>query len=566
VAIEKFDAKTGIRWRKVNKYYETGWFGWLLLLACFGIGCGLWSLTDHPFLLTSNPDSARYLELAQGLVQGRGYGLHHAAGPAVPDTMTPPLYPAVIAVMMLILKPHHLLEIVHPLKYLNLGLYLFSTLMFYQVSRRLIRVPYPLVMTVLFTLSPLMLLALGDISPIMLFVTLSLSALFLADCCFEDKHAEVTPLRLWGSVVLTGLAMAAHPAGILLAIALSGLALRWLGWKRGWLVPASFIALSAAWIFRGLYHQANSPALFSEISDTLRHTVAFSAPNLDRLADFDFWKRSGGQWVPALVRGLLGTAAPEALTGQNNLLSSLWQLDFRMSALQWIHWLFIGLLGLGALAGLFRKSGVLALFLILYAATALAYGWWDPVANFAPIFPGLLFLLFFGLYSLAEWLKFLKLPILDIMVPALTLLMLFNSAGSYLDYLREARLTKAYYQSGKAQLGVRTGYLDAFRWIGANTPKSSALIAPRPTLTYVYTGRKTLPIPQGGTLDDRLATLLKADYVMEETGLRAVRNQLSPLLGAQPKRFRLVYNDPAAQVRIWQVIGTPVRNLARGLE
>ncbi|MDX2085704.1 MAG: hypothetical protein SFZ03_09995 [Candidatus Melainabacteria bacterium] len=548
--MDKVDPKTGERWRKVPKVYERSWFSTGLLLACMVLGGWLcWLLNQHGSML-SQAEGLRLLDLATHWMAGHGYSLKVAAGQSIPEISTPPLVPLVVVGLMALKGTTQPNLVLSWLQWTNLGLYGLSVWLAFQVFQQHIRKPYPHILTVLYALSPVVLLITGSLTATLPYLVLSLAALLMLDNRFADKAKKLTPGSRMSLLLLCALALACHPAGLALVCALLYMLFRWQGTRKGLMYTGVFLLLLAPWFLRAVY--------YDKMSVTVPHQQ-LAQMNERRLkpealvTDEPEIRQQLMLAVNSLARETLGTETRQSQPVQNSLWSSIWTLDFRVSSVGWVCWVLAGLFLMGWAMAFFTKAGSVGVYLTVWMAGTILLGLGGDPNQWTAVFPLLLLCVFKAYVRLCEWLKQLKLPALDVAVPALVLLILMNSTGSYLDLLRGSRLTQAYQRADDRVAGKQSGYWRALQWIQAYTPNQARIAAADPTSAQLYTERPTIPYPPKTNLKHMFQQMSRADYVLEDLQKPQTRETVSPVIAANPEGFRLVYTDPAAALRIWKV-------------
>lgn len=544
----------------MKPFYETWWFEWLFVAACWTAGWFLWHLLDHPFL-DGAAASAVYMELAKSIAEGHGYTLLHTTT-SVPHLAHPPVYPLLLSWVMQGLHQNDLMKLIHPFKLLNLGFYLVSIFLVYRFSCRGIRKPYPFLITGLYALAPLTVSAAGSISSEMAFLVFSMTALLVIDKFFTDKGGGITRWDwVWGGFWVV-LSILTRNAGFALLAAYFLLALRHTGLKRSCVMLALVLTVLSPWYLREIFYRNFYPNQELLVQELGHETMVPHAA--DPFADSDhFFSRMLENAEETLIdatQHTMGALSFDRFEGGMFEKLHLDDVEVRFSEMPWVPWTLGVLVLFGVMVGMQGCSGIGSLYLGVFLAAACLIPIERQTYYLLPILPLMLFYLFMGVMRFGEWMAQVKIPVSKVAVPALVVVIGVNCLAGHLEHLRETRMIQAYYKpetSGGEMSGQQRGYLRALQWIRTNTPPRVQIVARKPSSTYVFTERKARPFPQYRQPERVLADLLRADYVLEEMGVRAVRNYLSPAIQRHPQHFRLVYNDPGSQIRIWQVQSTP---------
>lgn len=536
----------------MKPYYETWWFEWLFIGCLCACGWMIWQVLDHPFL-ESGMENSDFMELAKALAAGKGYTLLHT-GNDLPYLNHPPLYPLILAGVMKIYDQTDLIKLIHPFKVLNLWMYLTSVVLVYYYFRRNIRKPYPFVITALYGLSPLTLSVAGSITSEMTYMVLSMLALISIDKFFADKGPSVTKWQLAFCLFWIIAAIFTRNIGFALLGAFFLLALKSMGIKRAFVVLGIVLACIAPWFLREIYYRNYYPTqstagISQEVSQVSNLPNPFSSPSRYFTQVFN----NGEATLRDTTQNTLGTLSFERFDAMIIRKLNLDDMELRFSDLTWARWTLGILVALGLLVGIKQFSGIGSLYLAVFILCTSLVMVEKQARYLLPVLPFIYFYLYMGVMRLGEWMAQVKLPVSKLLVPIFTLIIGFNSLNGHLENLREARLIQAYYRPETLQ-SEQKGYLRALQWIRSNTPPTVEIIARKPSAAYVYTERKSRLYPQKKDLNATITDLRHSDYILEELGVRAMRHYLSPAVEKHPEFFRLVYNDPASQIRIWRVL------------
>lgn len=526
----------------------------MVLATCCALGWFLWGLMDHPFLGYTGEHS-HYMELARSMAEGHGYTLTHG-GTRVPYLDSPPLYPFVLSLLMNILDETHLPALVHPFKLFNLGLYIVSVFLTYSFVNRQIRKPYPYIITALYALSPMTLAVADSITSEMLYVVFSLLALVAVDKYYAEQGAGVSRWQLlWCGLCLVACILTRN-IGFALLVGFFLLSLKTLGIKRACVVSVLVLVCLSPWFIREIYYrnaeavQTSQGQALQSPPEALPVTQIFDDPV--EFAEQAF--KNGESNLIDATQHTLGALDFERFDGVLVKKLHVENLELRFSDYAWVRWTIGALIALGILIGFYQGAGIGSCYLMVFILVAAVLSV-DKQRFLMPVLPLMLFYLFFGVMRIGEWMAQLKMPVSKIAVPLLTLLIGINSFSGHLENLREARLIQAYNRPESLE-ETQQGLVRALRWIHLNTPPSAEIVAHKPTATFVYTDRKSRRFPHQRKSKTLMKDLMRSDYVLEEEGVGSVRSYLTPVIEKYQKLFRLVYNDPDSQIRIWKVQAT----------
>jgi len=234
-----------------------------------------------------------------------------------------------------------------------------------------------------------------------------------------------------------------------------------------------------------------------------------------------------------------------------------WLQDFPIAIMALLAWL-----ALGVLVGCFRHSGLAAFTLIFSGLMgAVLVG---PLPNTAGLFPIVLLVLYWAILQLGTWFAKLKLPVLKVLFPSGTLVILalmglgFWQAGgapmpnaqnlpkmaaaelspsSLMDKAKTLVNPEARAESSKAE-----GYANLYRWMQRNVP-ANAKVAGLEHLTDTVAEAKD---------QYQASNFTRSQYIIE-----SVASGNSPSfqtwLNRRERNVQLVYNDTWANLQVWEV-------------
>ena len=430
MAVEQVDPVTGERWRRIDPLVTKPSFHGFLVLLSLVSGWLLWWLSDTGTAALSSEGAVRNFELARSLAEGHGYALPNANGTYVPAVFPPPLYPALLALVMLFLGTTDPVQVLDPLRFVNLLLYFSSIVLayFYFASYKL-KPPYPQLLMLLFTIAPITLLAANHLTETLLYITLSLAAMVSFNRVFANAGPGRIPPRpmVTGTASLVGLAVSAHTAGLALLGAYLIQVGRFLGPRRLLWNVLLFAILIVPWGLRSFYY------------DEVANNAAFRAQNPtyeEQLNSDPEIEENGEQALALLSYSALG-AEPitEAQAANQDWLDRLLSFQLPLSQWHWLHWLIGFVLLLGLFHAFVVNTGLAPLYGTLFVLGTVLYHSTPQLPNPAPIFPLILLFLFDGLALMANRLGFLKRPIQAVVLPVVVGVIVIHSAGYFMTHL-----------------------------------------------------------------------------------------------------------------------------------
>jgi hypothetical protein len=435
-------------------------------------------------------------------------------------------------------------------------------------------------------LAPIILEASLQISPNLLYLVFSFQALYAIDVCFADKQYDVTPKAQQQATIWCALAMLTHPLGAVLSAAYLLLSFRWLPWRQ---VSGHFLILSGlllAWVSWCAWAPNPEASVLSQ-SQLLKNTLQQLQPK-ENWKQGEYWKAQEEVLTTGATQSILGvtplsidaasvSAKPksvsQAIVSAGTQVSGWASLLTQFKALRWT---LLGLLSIGLLYGVFRQSGIVALYVLSYGVWSVWQG--QNLVNDAVslLFPALFTLTLYGLITCCNWAKSLRIPLQDFAMPAFLGLVTLTAVANLWNHLAITPTTEenalalmsvvsgetapvAAHQSAEARAMVEAntpakgGFLKATQWLRRNTAKTARVVSNQPALTYLYAQRKSRPVPNYPSAELVLQDLHRSDYVIESLSDRQVHQTLTPVLEGNPSVFRLAYQDMAAQIRIWEV-------------
>ena len=462
-------------------------------------------------------DNAAYISLANSLARDGAYTeVWHPGAP--PHAKYPPLYPAVLALMILAGA-----KTWGAFKATSLLFTTLATAFCFLWVRRLRGARAAAAVALLFGIAPAVLDHALWVLADPLFLALTLGCLWLLAPARDPAHDRMSTLA---GLALVIAAYFTRSAGLPLLVAV-GL---WLAMRRRWrplgVLAGVFLVPAALWQWRS---QADYISEFWLINPY--------APDLGRAGPGDLIARvAGNLWT------YMSDYVPAGLTG----LDGAWAAGFGV------------VLAVLAVAGWVRRmrggAGVAELFFVLYAGLMLAWpGVWSGDRFALPLFP--LLLLYAGetLAGVAgklstavrerpEWLARLPARAVVVAVAGATLVPISLSWVERSD--RAVRCAERVARMGLLACST-TGVIEFHAmalWAGDNLPTGAVVFSRKPRLFYAFSGHQSVTYPF--TLDDRRllaqADSLGVGYLVRSNWDNSGPAYVDPVIVANLDRFCVV--------------------------
>ena len=274
----------------------------------------------------------------------------------------------------------------------------------------------------------------------------------------------------------------------------------------------------------------------------------FMKPGGEKMTTFDDWKTRvtnnavayTTKWVPTAVFGTYPDANQKSTAGD------------------WIKGILI--IGLFIIALLRLSKGGLLLFLYLGITMAVMLVWPEMYTShryITPIIPFLMFLFIYGFYIVIQWLvsrtikpknaknwqKFI----------AVASCLVFTIMA-YPSYAKTMKATETQAKPKDYIAGTTTPalveYLDAIRWVKANTIDSTRVSTRKPELFYIYSGgRKSALFPQYATPEEVIThfTNNEINYVIIDRWFRHAYVTVIPAVQKYQDKFKIVHQINALE-------------------
>ncbi len=472
-------------------------------------------------------DNAAYISLANSLARDGAYTeVWHPGAP--PHAKYPPLYPAVLALMILAGA-----KTWGAFKAASLVFTTLSTAFCFLWVRKLHGPRAAMAAALVFGVSPAVLLHAQWVLADPLFLALTLGCLWFLTPPRQDTPAAGTGALGLDTVAGLALAIAAYftrSAGLPLLVAV----VLWLGLKRRWrplgILAGLFAVPATLWQLRSGGDYVSEFWLINPY-----------APDLGRASPVELLERvAGNLWM------YVSDYVPSGVTG----LDGSWAAVFGV--------VLAGLGGVGWLRRTRAGAGVAELFFVLYVGLILAWpAQWSGDRFALPLFP--LVLLYAGetLAAIAraiahwrptmvserpEWLARLPVRALGVTVATATLV---PSGLSWLERSEQApRCRERVIVTGPFgcyAAGQREFHAMAL-WAGDNLPEGTVVFSRKPRLFYAFSGHPSVTYPF--TFDDR-RLLAQADslgigYIVRSNWDNSGPAYVDPVIAANLDRFCVV--------------------------
>ncbi len=196
-----------------------------------------------------------------------------------------------------------------------------------------------------------------------------------------------------------------------------------------------------------------------------------------------------------------------------------------------------------------KKYSVIDLYFIF--GIIILLGWptvWSSERFLLPILPIIILYLFFGLYWLAEKIRFKYL-----IKAVIWIVIILN----FMVIIRDAKNVIPYsiaYLKGEKYAGYAQGwrnYFEIIDWIKENIPEDKIILSRKPEFVYLLSKHKSLGYPFSGNYDEIKNTIMQCDYIILDRG--AAKRWLFPVIEKEPENYRLVFQTGTPEFYLLQV-------------
>lgn len=386
-------------------FYMTGWFECLILMLCFTLAYILYGLWSDHINVEKLSQSWYDVRTANAMANGKFLDI-------LPQMAQQPLYPMVLAALMKLTHQSTFSDLLNLAKDFNLWLYWVSITLMHAYLQPLIRKPYSLIITLLYTVVPLTVINTLALTPDLLFTVFSLGVLITTErlTLSLKTRTDISKSKLFLVGTLLWAALLTSQWGYCLLVAFLILGLKQFKTKAT-LVTIGLVLLGVLpWYL---------------IKNAYQHLDFNGAIHLPAT-----WQAGVYPMAVQLTQSTLGKIDLQFLHLNFNALHA-----YEFSQYSPALWLVGGFTGLGMVMGFFRSSGLGSLYLLGYALTMVftqppayqGYGC-DTV-----ILPLVFFYLYYGLMEFGTWMKRLYLPVSRILSPLVTVLILISALCFHLN-------------------------------------------------------------------------------------------------------------------------------------
>jgi len=514
----------------------------LIFILVLGLLCAALLLNGH---LVPAGDNATYIILGQSLATGKGYRMiSDPRSPAM--ALYPPGYPLLLAgVLVLTGTAHHLLSAIVPMKLVSIALHLGAIALAYAIFRR--RNPRLAVMTALLVaVNPGLLHFSNEVGTEIPYLFLSFGCLWL----FEGRRREPGNGLLVFVAVLLALTCYVRSIALVVAVSFGFYLLLRKEFKGALLLLVVTAVLTVPWFIYtsslpttgtsvGLGRGYLALYFSSDPYGTARANVSDWAARLVqnvRIYALDIWPNVLFPHASAVAR-LLGSMGIVFLAA----ISALVLLGFVLEA---------------------RRGHASEWYVALFFASCVGY-LWAQSRLIVPIIPFAIYYLLVAVHFLLELIspgkRQIQRAVLILACLALTLSAMLADARSIQRNLRYGfgQPVDTYY----ARDAEWSNYLQAMRWIAADTTEPAVVMCRKADLLYILTGHRALEYPYSADGTELMQVVRDngVAYVIEDafTWTRTTEQYLQPALeswrAADPAALSLVYETDAPHTRVWRV-------------
>lgn len=530
-------------------YHEETWFELAFIAACCGVGFLLFKVLMPP--VEMSPEAIQTVSMAKLFADGRVLD-------AFARFNLPPVYPALVALVIKLKHSSELPKLIDGFHILNLVFYFLSIGLVHFFVRRQIPKPYTFIITGLYMLAPATLGMVWSISPQMVYMVLSLTSLLVIDISLSKDSAMGGQLSR-GEIILCGLCMGLSiltwQVGYTLLIAFFFITIKRFGLKKSAMILAAIILSLSPFIGRDLFYVARSPQPYVGPSVTILQSITHRG-------FFSTMETYADRIIANVTHDTLGSLNLASVDRVAHTPRSNGPARISIGEKTWVRWLIALVAIVGAIYGLYIYTGIGTLYLCTYVITALAL---IPSAELplAPVIPLLLFYLYYGLLRTGQWFQRMDMPILTkIAVPILTGWILLANLTTHLSLFRsdghrmgKTHQPKVMYMSTAKQPATRleeaqtgSAHRRAMDWLKAHTAPDAKVATPRPEAISRLTGDDGKNKPDQTEQKQLSSELKEYNYLVEEGAAR-----ITPAKNTDVNGLKMVYEDIPGKIRIWEV-------------
>lgn len=535
-------------------YYQETWFEYAFLAGCFLLGYLLFKALMPP--VSIDGDIIQTLAMSRLLTEGRWLD-------AFAQFNMPPVYPALLALVIKIRHTTDLPLLIDSFYALNLGLYMASLALVYYFAKRQIHKPYSFAITALYALSPMTLGMLWSLDSQITYVVLSLGTLLAIDISLSQSSSQGSQLsRKEFSICggLLGLSILTRQVGYTLLAAFFFILIKRHGLKKALSTLGILLLCLSPFVGRDLFGAVRSPGPY------LASTATFMQ-GIGRYGLLSMVQSYADDSVRAIADYTVGNLNLKTFDEVADMTNTSGPSSVKIAQKVWGRWLLAFLAITGAIYGLYQYTGIGSIYLCTYTLTALVllprHG-----LPLSLVLPLLLFALYYGISKTAQWSKPLHFSSSKVLGPLITAWILLCSFSEHLAgkhgaslfrylnrhtpsqqhhlmYMSVARKPETRLEAAQTE----TAHRRASEWLKRNlatkTPESVARRA------VPVSGEPTADSPPLPTEDSTAAGSLRSDYLVEESSGKITPMKPGALQSAHG--LQLVYEDVAGKIRIWQI-------------
>jgi len=452
-------------------------------------------------------DNAVYINLAQSLVQGKGYkNLNQPGEPG--HTQYPPGLPALLGLVMLLFGKNIVV-----MKFFIMLCGLAAFYIFHLISLRIFKENHYLALAT-YLLVPIFINYNHWILSEIPFLLANLATVYLMLRAEEGKKAYYYPAFLCAN-----LAFFIRTTGIALIGAVLFYLIARKKFRESLIFLGIFLVLFIPWQIRNSH--------YSQAGGYLDQFLAknFYQPELGRIGFADFLGR-----IFHNFRLYFFNILPQSL--------------FSAIAASWLLFL-LGLANLALLGyGFFirhREWSIFEFFLIFGLAVLLVWPEiWSSDRFLLPLLPIMMIYIILGLTRLTTRFKFV--------LPALGSFFVLVNLWAIISQARTSVTDNLEYLRGDRYAGYSPDwrrYFETIDWIKKNVPDDPVIMARKPEFVFLFSGHKSFVYPYTTDPDKMRASINQADYVLLDnfswTG--TTPRYLLPVLQTEPDRYEVVYRS-----------------------
>ncbi len=528
-------------------FHQETWFEVVFVAACFVAGYFLFKYLMPA--VEMDPNAIQAVAMAKLFSEGRILE-------AFSRFNLPPVYPALMALVIKLKRTTELPRLIEGFHILNLVLYFLSTGLVYFFVRRQIPKPYTFIITALYVVAPATLGMAWAINPQMIYVVLSLASLIAIDISLSKESALGGQLSR-GEIILCGtlmgLSILSWQVGYTLLFAFFFVTVKRFGLKKSATILSIIILCLSPFVGRDLFYVVRSPQPYVGPSTTIVQNIADQG-------FFRTFEAYADRIILNITDHTLGDLNLASMDRLAKTPSASGPSRIDVEKKPWVRWLIAFVAMVGAVYGLYQYTGIGTLYLCTYVITALAL---LPSAglSLSPVMPLLLFYLYFGLLRTGQWFQRLDMPLLTrVAVPILTGWILLATLTSHLGLARgmgkssveKARKPKIMYMSTAKEPESRlegaqtvSAHRRAMDWLKEHTEPGDKIATPKPGALSRFNNQDGNESHSEAQLTSELG---QYNFLVEEGAAK-----ISPARTVASKGLKMVYEDVPGRIRIWQV-------------